>query len=250
MLENVSGVPSLVVESLTRLQDDLIRMAGDNLGGLILYGGLARGRYRPGKSDINVVVLLKEISAPALTAIGPALRAARRSAGVVPLILALAEVRHATAVFPVKFLDIRDHHIVLYGADPFVGLEAPREQVRMRIVQELSNLIFRLRLRFIASAEDIDMQETTLANLARPLAVGMAALLRLAGKPTPDEDRTAAIFQAAVAAFGLDGDALARIAELRQGSAPAGDLSPLFTRLFTMLARLLDCAEAMKEVPA
>src|SRR6202521_4117339 len=101
-------LPAVVAGVLTRLKDDLVRSAGANLAGLILYGGLSRGRYRPGKSDVNVVVLLRDASPASLAAIAPALRVARRSANVVPLILTPAEVRPAALVFPTKFLDIKD----------------------------------------------------------------------------------------------------------------------------------------------
>ena len=47
------GVPPMIVASLERLKDELLRVAGDNLAGLILYGGLARGRYRVGKGDMG-----------------------------------------------------------------------------------------------------------------------------------------------------------------------------------------------------
>src|SRR5882724_5145092 len=77
--------PPAVAAALDRLKEELGRAAGTNLAGLILYGGLARGRYRPGKSDVNVVVLLRDASAATLTAIAPALRTARRAANVVPL---------------------------------------------------------------------------------------------------------------------------------------------------------------------
>lgn len=244
------GAPPAIAAALTRLKDELVRAAGTNLAGLLLYGGLARGRYRPGKSDINVVVLLNEVSAPALTAIGPALRAARRAAGVVPMILTPAEVAPAAVVFPIKFLDIRDHHMVLHGADPFAALDVPREQLRLRVVQELRNLTFRTRLRFVAGLDDRTMQEATLANAARPLAVELTALLRLAGKEVPAEDRSAAIFQSAATSFSLDGEALARLAALRQGEPVGDDLPALFTRLFTLLTKLIEVAENLKEKSA
>jgi hypothetical protein len=246
MPEQLSGVPAGVHASLSRLQQQLVQAAGKNLAGLILYGGLARGRYRPGRSDVNVVVLLHEVSAAELAAIAPALRAARRAAGVVPMILSPDEVRSAAVVFPTKFLDIQEHHIVLYGADPFAGLEVPREQVRLRIVQELRNLALRLRSRLLTSFDDHELQLTVLVRLARPLAVGLAALLRLAGKRMPEVDRTAAIFQAGADAFGVDRDALAQLAQLREGQA-VGDLVQLFARLLPVLAQLIDCAERMKE---
>jgi len=243
------GAPPAIVLALERLKDELTRVAGANLAGLILYGGLARGRYRVGKSDINIVVLLREASATALAAIGPALRAARRSAGVVPMILTPAEVHAAAVVFPTKFLDIQDHHVVLYGDDPFVGLAPPREQIRLRIMQQLHNLTLRLRSRYCAGFDDQGLLAELLTNVARPLAVELAALLRLAGKTVPDDDRSAAIFQLAATTFGVDASALEHLAALRQGQPVADELQSLFAHVLTALERLTQAADQLKEAP-
>jgi hypothetical protein len=245
----MSETPPAVAAALDRLKDELGRAAGTNLSGLILYGGLARGRYRPGKSDVNVVVLLRDASAAALAAIAPALRAARRAANVVPLILMSAEVGPAALVFPTKFLDIKDHHVVLSGEDPFATLMVPREQVSWRIVQEVRNLTLRLRHRFTAAMEDRDAQRMSLAAIARPLAIELAALLRLAGKPVPGDDRSAVIFQAAATAFDTDGEALAQLAGLRHGEAPRAELPALIGRVLATLGRLSEQAERLKEAP-
>jgi hypothetical protein len=249
MIDQLPGAPPAIAAALVRLKDELVRSAGKNLAGLILYGGLARGRYRSGKSDVNVVLLLHEISGPALAAVAPALRAAQRAANVSAMILTPAEVPATAAVFPIKFLDIKDHHVVLHGEDPFARLEVPREQIRLRVLQELRNLTLRLRRRFVAVADDPSLQGTALANLARPLAIELAALLRLAGKAVPPEDRTAAIFQAAAATFDADGEALSRLAALREGERIHDELPVLFTRLLATLDRVMDCAERLKEAP-
>lgn len=99
------GSPGPVTAVLGRFRDDLVRAAGKNLAGLILYGGLARGRFRPGRSDVNVIVLLQELSVPALTAVAPVLRADWREAAVEPMVLTPAEVRQAAAAFATKFLE-------------------------------------------------------------------------------------------------------------------------------------------------
>jgi hypothetical protein len=189
MPDQLPGAPAAIAVALDRLKDELARVAGQNLAGLILYGGLARGRYRPGKSDVNVVVLLHDASAPMLAALAPALQAAARAAGVDPLLLTPAEVRRAADAFPTKFLDIKNHHIVLAGADPFTALEVTREQIRLRAAQDLHNLLLRLRHRFVAVGSDAGMLARALARAARPFALDLAALLQLAGKEVPAEDR-------------------------------------------------------------
>src|SRR5581483_1897331 len=138
------GVPAPTAAALYELRDELQRMAGRNLAGLVVYGSLARGRYHPGKSDINLVVLLRDISAGSLAEIAPPLRSAWRALRVEPLILMPAEINRVAADFPTKFLDIKAFHIVLAGEDPFVGLEVARAQLRARLEQALRNLSLRL----------------------------------------------------------------------------------------------------------
>ncbi|MCI0638526.1 MAG: hypothetical protein L0Y72_02040 [Gemmataceae bacterium] len=247
------GATPEIAAALAHFQEDLIAAAGKNLAGLILYGGLARGRYRPGKSDINVVVLLHDVSAAALEVISPILRAARRAANVSPMILSPNEVQPAAVVFPTKFLDMKDHHVVLHGEDPFTALEVPREQIRLRIVQELRNLTLRLRRRLIDVLDDPELLAAALAETARPLAIELTALLRLVDKPVLEDDRSAVVFEAAASAFGADREALAQLAQLRHAElTPVGivddskGLQRLADRILGALPFFTDYAERLK----
>src|SRR5439155_21209528 len=165
----------------------------------------------PGQSDVNVVVLLHDVSATSLAAIAPPLRTARRAAAVEPMVLTPGEIPAAAIAFPTKFLDIKDHHVVLAGEDPFAALDVPREAIRRRVAQQLRNLALRLRRRYLSVVKDSEAEAATLAGVARPLALEAAALLRLGGQRVPEDDRTASIFDAAATAFELDRDALARL---------------------------------------
>jgi hypothetical protein len=245
----VPGAPPVVQAALDRLKEDLVRAAGQNFAGLILYGGLARGRFRPGKSDVNVVVLLHDASGPALAAIAGPLATARRAAGVDALVLTPTEVARTADAFPTKFLDIKDHHLVLAGVNPFTQLEVTREQIRIRSEQEFRNMLLRLRRRYITARGDGLILTRALALVARPLAIELEVLLRLAGKSAPTDDRTAAMFDAAAAAFGLNREPLAKLAELRRDGAPDDDVTPLYHGVLEAIARAADVVDKMKEAP-
>jgi hypothetical protein len=245
--QQLPGAPAHIAAALDRLKDDLARAAGQNLAGLVLYGGLARGRYRSVRSDVNLIVLLHDASAAALAAIAPALRTAWRAAGVNPLLLTPAEVSRTAEAFPTKFLDIKNHHILLAGADPFTGLQIAREQIRLRTEQGLRNLLLRLRRRYISLGGDSSLLAQALARSARPLALELKSLLQLAGKDLPAEDRTAAVFEAAAAAFGLEPAPLAQMAQFRQNHQPVGDVDELVRGVLGAIARAAEVACGMSE---
>jgi hypothetical protein len=243
----IPGAPAEIAAEIDRLTNALTQAAGPNLAGLILYGGLARGRFRPGNSDVNVVVLLHDASFSALIEIAPALQTARRSAGVAPMILTPSEVSEAADVFPTKFLDIKRYHLVLAGEDPFAMLEVPHEHVRLRIEQELRNMLLRLRRLGLDAVTDARLRARGLTRIARPLAIQLSDLLRLAGKQVPAGDRTSAIFEAAAAVFDLNAIALASLAELRLNARPENVVGCLFGDVLNVVAQAVDVADRMKD---
>jgi hypothetical protein len=247
MSQELAGIPADIAGGLDRLKEDLARAAGANLKGLILYGGLARGRYRPGRSDVNLIVLLDELSTSSLAAVAPALRNARRSIGIDAMLMAKEEVAAVADAFPTKFLDIKNHHRVLLGDDPFIDLAVTREQIRLRTAQELRNLQLRLRRRYVDIGNDAPMLNWTLARAARSLALQSLTLLQLADREVPAEDHTAAIFDASVRAFGLDGESLAGLAELRRHPQPIGKLAGLYDSALHAIDRDIAVADKLKE---
>lgn len=247
MAEVHSAAPAPVKAALDRLKTELARAAATNFAGLILYGGLARGRFRPGKSDVNVLVLLHDASAAILEAIAPALQDAWRAAAVEPMILTPAEVRRSAEAFPTKFFDIKNHHIVLAGADPFSGLDVTRKQLLRRAEQELHNLLMRLRRRYVSIVGDSARLTQTLAEMARPFAIELTSLLVGLDKEVPEDDRSAVIFEAATTAFGLDAEILAELAEVRHGAEQPADPAGLYRGVLKAVTLAAETADRMSE---
>ena len=244
-LDHLDAPPG-VRAAIVQLRDDLIRAAGANLAGLILYGGLARGRYRAGKSDINLVVLLNDTHTSALNLIAPLLRAAWRAWRVEPFILKPSEVARLSVTFPTKLLDIARHHVVLAGTNPFTNIQVPREQVRLRIEQGLRNSELRLRRRFVSIFDDPPSLATALADAALSLKVEFAAMLQLINQDAPSEATTAAVLQAAAETFELDPETLARIAALRREANAADDLPALYDRTLAVIAGAAQIVSTME----
>lgn len=233
-----------LIRKLTDFQTQLASASGANLVSVVIFGGLARGRYRPGRSDVNVLIVLERDTAADLAAIAPPLRSAWRAARVEPMILTNAELAPSARAFPTKFLDIKEHHIRIAGIDVLAQLEIPKDRILWRIEQELRNIAIRLRRRITSVIDEPKHLVGELTDIARPVAIEFYYLLRTRGHQPPEEDRTAAIFAAAASAFALDGPALAELAALRQDpkARPGNELELLGERVIRSLLTAADAA--------
>lgn len=237
--------PVAVAAALGHVVDEARSAAGGNLVALVLYGGLARGRYRGPRSNVDLAVVLDDASPERVAELTPVLMAAWRAARVDAWLVGRAEIPRLADVFPTKLLDIRDHHLVLHGEDVFADLEIDRALLRLRVEQELTNLSLRLRRTLVRLGADPASAAAYLVTTARPLAIQLAVLLRLAGRTVPSEDRSAAIFAEAARAFDLDGEALQTLAGLREGDESVEDVGGLARRVQVAATRAADVARSL-----
>lgn len=73
--------------------------------------------------------------------------------------------------------------------------------------------------------------------------------MQLAGKDVPRDDRSAIVFDAAIAAFGLAREPLDGLADLRQNGKTIGDVAVLFRGVLEAVARAVEIADELKESP-
>lgn len=199
---------------LDRLVQRLREAGGPNLLGVALYGGLVKGRYTPGISDINVLVVVADAGLPSLLPLAPALTEALREFQVVPFLATPEDLRASAALFPVKILDIQLSHRVLYGDVPLAEIRVEPSALRLRSLQELKNLELRLRLQVLERGANPDALWRALTNSLPKLAVTLETLLRVRGLEVP-ADRPG-VLRAAGRELGIEPSRMDRIATLRR----------------------------------
>ncbi|PWU10241.1 MAG: hypothetical protein C5B50_25850 [Verrucomicrobia bacterium] len=236
--------PPDVTAALQGYVQQIKAAAGDGLVCMALYGGIVRQRYQTRRSDINLLLVIKTVDGDVLQRLAPILHSAWREIRLEPFLLTQSEVSRAAVLFPTKMLDIRRHHRVLEGEDVLGNLEVRREDVNLRIEQELRNLALRLRRRFISIQQDDQAMERALLDATVPLRVNFLALLELAEAPIKGDERTAAVYAAAANHFGLDRatlEALARLRDTGSSGSPARDLYLAVTHLIDQVADKVCC---------
>ncbi len=141
----VEGLPSAIRERLAEFANNLQTTLGDDLVGILVHGSVVRGEYRPGESDVDVIVVLGRAEFDQLEAIGNAMQVARYSARIEAMLLLESEIAGASDVFPLLYDEIKRCHVLLIGRDPFSAIEVHDTHRRLRIEQELREAQIRLR---------------------------------------------------------------------------------------------------------
>lgn len=172
-------------ERATEFVDRLAEVYGERLVAAALYGSAARGDYREGVSDLNLIVLLNEVDAQALGA-GSALGREWVSAGnPPPLMMSEAEWSGSADVFPIEYADIRDAHLLLHGPDLFADVQISWEDLRLQVERELKEKKIQLRERFMLSAASPEEVGALLRKSFPTFMALFRASLRLLGHGVP-----------------------------------------------------------------
>ena len=100
-----TGIESFVTELPERL--------GEKLVSIVLYGGIAKGEYSENSSDVNVIVVLDDVTIDVLDRVVTPVQRAMRDFRLAVLFLSEDNLRSSTDVFPIKFLDMQKYHYVL-----------------------------------------------------------------------------------------------------------------------------------------
>lgn len=176
------GTERAKAEEFTR---KLASTFGDRLVSALLYGSAARGDYREGISDLNLLVILQGTEAASLR-LGSTLAREWASAGnPPPLVLSESEWRASADVFPIEYSDIRDANVLLHGPDPFAGIAIGWRDLRLQCEHELKSKQIRLREHYLLVADDAEGLGKLLVQSFPTFLTLFRAGLRLAKQDVP-----------------------------------------------------------------
>lgn len=144
-----SDMPEEVRYTIRSYLGQLRKRIGEHLEGVILYGSLVRGEYVHSRSNINLLLIIRQFSLDIAQHCGSLHRRWGKDGVVAPLIINLAELRRSSELFPLEFFEIKDAHLLLEGRDPFPELHLTSTNLLVQCQQELTGNLFRIRQRFV-----------------------------------------------------------------------------------------------------
>jgi predicted nucleotidyltransferase len=118
---------------------------GDNLYSVVVYGSYATTGFRPGVSDVNVLILSEESAARSLKSLSKRAHRLMRRRRITPLLLTRGEFLTSADVFPMEYMDMQARHSVLYGPDPTGELTFSQDNLRHQLEHQLRGSLVSLR---------------------------------------------------------------------------------------------------------
>jgi len=179
-----SGLKKAMEQALRQFVDRLKDAAGKSLHSVVVYGSAVSGEFHENFSDVNVLCLVKSLSTKDMLALSEPVAWWRKQKHPAPLLLTIEEVKQSSDVFPIEFMDIQNHHRVLYGEDVFAALEIPRTLHRVQVEHELRTklILFRQQV-LIDSANRNSVLNLMLESLSSFVTLFRHSLLIMGEEP-------------------------------------------------------------------
>lgn len=178
----IDGLPDDTQQLLRTYVKDVVKTYGDHLEGVLLYGSAVRGEFLPGRSNLNLVLVLSSYDVSLLKRYSTVHKRWSTEQIVVPLFLTKDDLQSAALVFPLEYLDIHEAHRVLWGQDPFVGFKVDTRHLAGEILESLRGNLLRVRQRFVEGGATEEAATILLPLSITALLPALRGLQRLLGR--------------------------------------------------------------------
>ncbi|OQW37398.1 MAG: hypothetical protein A4E19_13410 [Nitrospira sp. SG-bin1] len=240
----IDGLPEETQALLKSYVKDVTRVYGNELEGILLYGSAVRGEFLPGRSNLNLLLVMSSYDLSVLKKYDGIHKRWSKEQVVVPLFLTAEDLQSASFAFPLEYQDIHESHRLLWGQDPFVGLKIDARNLAAEVVQALRGNLLRLRQRLVEGRSTEEAITILLTLSITALLPALRGLQRLWGRPVLAHGESLIQDVESHLAINLTGlhDALL----LKHGQISPGqkEIPRLMDRYLESLNRLVTAAEA------
>ncbi len=239
-------IPKNPEEIYSAFTEDMKTAFGEDLQSIILYGSGARGDYRPGKSDINFLIVLSEEGIGSIDRASGPLRRWRKRMVTTPLFMTQTFIGTSLGAYPVEFLNMQKSYVVVYGGDVLKDLFFDPAALRLQCERELRGKLLLLRTTYLETRGKADrIRNLIRASLTAFLSI-FHALLYLKGGVLPENPRE--IISAMAEAYHLDREVFLQCLQVKEENEnlSSGELKALFEKYANEIKKLREIVDKME----
>jgi predicted nucleotidyltransferase len=240
----IDGLPEDTHKLLKSYVKDVTKIYGNELESIILYGSAVRGEFLPGRSNLNLLLVMSSYDLAVLKQYDDIHKRWSKEQVVVPLFLTSDDLQSASVAFPLEYHDIHDCHRLLWGQDPFVGLKIDSRYLAAEVLQTLRGNLLRLRQRLVEGKSTEEAITILLTLSITALLPALRGVQRLLDRPVLAHGEP--LLNDIEANLDLDLSSLRDALLLKRGQISPGqkEIPRLMDRYLESLTRLVTAAEA------
>jgi len=234
----IEGLPDETQKLLQTYAKDVKGTFGDQLEGLLVYGSAVRGEFLPGRSNLNLLLLLSALDVSVLQSYGTIHKRFQKEQIVVPLFLNEEELRRSASLFALEYTDIAASHHVLSGRDPFLGLDIDTRLLGEQCEQEIHGNLIRLRQRLVEGSGTVEVMGILLPLSLTAVLACLRGLFRQLRVPVPRTND--GLLGNLATTLGMDLPVLQEVWDLKRGVTTPGpaEFPRLMERYFAALEKI------------
>lgn len=179
--------PDNLLENLNKLAESVQGELKDRLVAFYLFGSVIISEdFHPGISDINTFIVLGDNAENEdIKIVKQIYKKFKNIPLAIPLMLKEKEIKDSSDVFPIEFIEIREHNRLLRGKDVLLNLKITRENIRHQCETEIRAKIIGLR-KMLFGIEDIRKNQEILYKSLTSTIVLLKQVLRLKDVTIPE----------------------------------------------------------------
>jgi len=182
---NTTELKPTVREKVTPFFTEITGAYDGNLHSIYLVGSVLTEDYIEKVSDINSVILLKEMDLKFLDILAPLGKKYRKKRISAPLLMTPDYIQKSLDVFPIELLNFQLIHQTLMGEDILVDLKIERGDLKRQCEREIKGKLIWLRQGYISSMGNRRMLADTIVRQFTGYMPLFRGLIQLLGEDPP-----------------------------------------------------------------
>lgn len=225
---------------------EVLRHEGDNVHSLYVVGSSLTIDFIPGISDINTLIVLRELSPDFLDFIAPLGKKYGKKNVRAPLIMTPNYIQRSRDVYPVELLDMKLIHECVYGRDLLEGLEIDRGHLRLQCERELKGALINLRQDYVSAMGRKKLVLSLLVASVSGCIPVFRSVLFLKGQQPPRDK--AAVVEALDVATEIDLSVFKKVLLIkrRQKKVSASECKETFREYYAAVEKLAEMIDALE----
>jgi len=218
---------------------------GGDLISIMLYGSATGKDYRPGKSDINFMIVLSEDGIERLDRAFEIVKKWRKRNVAIPLFLTENYVETSMDVFPIEYLNFKSNYVPVYGKDILQDFSFKPEFIRLQCEREIKGKLLLLREVYLETSGKGRALKDVISQSIRAFVAIFEALLYVKGLELPTE--RIKVIHATAQAFDIDSSVFEKLLDVKDDKIKPGDdeMRGLFQKYLAEVRKLSKRVDAL-----